>query len=426
MTFVDTVMSGRLSAEALAAVAAGAAVWHSVTLFGLGVLLAVPPTVAGLDGEGRHDRIGPVVRQTLWVVLMLTVLSAVVVALARGLLTALEIDPSLHDTVMGYLTALLWGAPAMFGFLSLRFLCEGMGISRPVMYFGFLGLGVNVVANYGLIYGRWGLPALGAVGCGVATSLVWWVSLAGIVVYIGRHRRLAPLGVFDRLDGPRWRRIRELLVLGLPIGFTLFIEVSMFAGVALLMGSIGTIAVAGHQVAINVASLSFMVPLGITMATTVRVGNALGRGDRAGVARAGWVGMQLAVGVQVMAALVLLLFPEWIARIYSNDEELIAMAAQLLLLAAIFQLPDGLQAAANGALRGIKDTRGPLAITVIAYWLVGMPVGYWLAFGRGMGPRGLWIGIIGGLTIAGVLMAARFRRESGRVALPAVSSSPAA
>lgn len=409
MTFVDTVMAGRLSAEALASVAAGAAVWHTVMLAGMGVLLAVSPCVAHLDGSGKHHEIGPIVRQAIWIAAALSVLTLAVCLGAAPLLRALDVEPSLHPTILGYLRALLWGAPAMYAFLALRFLCEGMENSRPVMYFGFLGLGVNVIANYGLIYGHWGLPALGAIGCGYATSAVWCVEFLGLVIYIHRHPKLGALGIFDRFEWPRADLLRELLHLGLPIGFSFFVEVSMFAGVALLMGSISAVAVAGHQIAINVASITFMVPLGLALATTVRVGNALGRGDIEAARRSGWIGIQIALAVQVLAATLLVTFPRVIATIYSLDEGVIAVAAQLLLLAAIFQLSDGLQVSAAGALRGIKDTRGPMIVTVVAYWLIGLPFGYWLCFQRGLGPQGLWIGIIGGLSVAGVLLAARFR-----------------
>lgn len=410
MTFVDTVMSGRLSAEALASVAAGAAVWHTVMLAGMGVLLSVSASVAHLDGAGEHREIGPIVRQALWIAAALTVVTAAIYLGAAPLLAALDIDPVLHPTILGYLRALTWGAPALYAFLSLRFLCEGMGISSPVMYFGFIGLAVNVVGNYGLIYGRWGLPALGAVGCGYATSAVWWTQFVGLAIYVRRHHRLRRLRVFERFDWPDAARLAALVRLGLPIGFSFFVEVSMFASVALLMGSIGAVAVAGHQVAINVASITFMVPLGIALATTVRVGNARGRGDAGAARRAGWIGMQLALVLQVLAAAVLISWPEAISAIYSRDAGVRAMAAQLLVLAAIFQLSDGLQVSAAGALRGLKDTRGPMLITVVAYWLIGLPFGYWLCFQQGAGPRGLWIGIIGGLTVAGALLAYRFDR----------------
>ena len=419
MTFVDTVMAGRLSAEALASVAAGAAMWHTVMLAGMGVLLAVSPSVAHFDGAGRHERIGPLVRQALWIALALSALTGVVYFVAGPLLQALDIDPTLHGTILGYLGALMWGAPAMYAFLALRFMCEGMSISRPVMYFGFVGLAVNVVANYALIYGHWGMPKLGAVGCGYATSAVWWTELVGLVIYISRHRRLARLKVFERFDWPSLRQLRGLARLGLPIGFSFFVEVSMFAGVALLMGSISAYAVAAHQIAINVASTTFMVPLGIALATTVRVGNALGRGDPRGARRAGWIGIWLALGAQILSATALVILPRAIASIYTADETVLGIAVQLLLLAAIFQLSDGLQVAAAGALRGLKDTRGPMIVTVISYWLIGLPFGYWLCFHRELGPRGLWIGIIGGLTVAGLLLARRFRQLSGGLAAAA-------
>lgn len=412
MTFVDTVMSGRLSAEALASVATGAAVWHTVYLFGLGVLLAVSPSVAHLDGAGDHREIPSVVRQAAWIALALALLTVIAYRSAGPLLDALAIAPQLHATILGYLGALTWGAPAMYLFLVLRNLCEGMGISRPIMYFGFVGLGVNVVANYGLIYGRWGLPALGAVGCGHATSAVWWVELVGLALYVRRAPRLRRLGVFDRLEAPRPPELLALLRLGLPIGWSFFVEVSMFATVALLMGSIGAVPVAAHQVAINVASITFMVPLGLSLATTVRVGNALGRGDRAAVARAGWLGIGLSMAAQLLAAGILFAFPRAIASIYSQDEAVLSLAAQLLLLAALFQLPDGLQVSATGALRGLKDTTGPMVVTVVSYWLVGLPLGHTLAFHAQLGPRGLWIGIIAGLTVASAWLTARFRRRT--------------
>ena len=412
MTFVDTVMAGRLSAEALASVAAGAAMWHTVLLAGMGVLLAVSASVAHLDGAGELDEIGPLVRQALWIALGLTIATVVAYLGAAPLLTALEIEPALHSTILGYLRALLWGAPAMYAFFALRFLCEGMEISRPVMYFGFLGLIVNVIGNYGLIYGHWGLPALGAVGCGYATSAVWWTELVALVLYIRRHPRLGPLAVFQRFEWPYAPEIGALLRLGAPIGFSFFVEVSMFAGVALIIGSISAIAVAGHQIAINVASITFMVPLGISLATTVRVGNALGRGDAEGVSRAGWIGHLLVLATQLVSATVLLALPRQIAGIYTVDDRVIAIAVQLLVLAAIFQLSDGLQVVAAGALRGLKDTRGPMVITVVAYWLLGLPFGYWLCFERDLGPKGLWIGIIVGLTAAGLLLAWRFRQLS--------------
>ena len=303
----------------------------------------------------------------------------------------------------------------MYAFLALRFLCEGMEISRPVMYFGFIGLAVNVVANYGLIYGRWGLPALGAIGCGYATSAVWWTQFVGLIIYIRRHEPLATLHLRP-LRLAELVRAAALLRSGLPIGFSFFVEVSMFAGVALLMGSIGAVAVAGHQIAINVASTTFMVPLGIALATTVRVGNALGRDDPEGARRAGWIGHPAGArgaGVVGLAA------PDLSATdrsIYSPDPEVIAIACQLLAGRDLPALGRPTGRAAGCAARR-QGHPGPMFITVVAYWLVGLPIGYWLCFHRDLGPQGLWIGIIGGLTVAGVLLVARFWQLSARLSV---------
>lgn len=414
VTFVDTVMSGHLSALALASVAAGTAISHTVYLFGLGILHAVSPIVAELRGAGRESAIGAIVRQSLWIALVMAGLTCLVFRGAGPLLVALDVRPELHEIILGYLTALMWGTPAMYGFLSYRFLCEGMGVTRPIMHFGLLGLAVNVVANYGLIYGKWGLPALGAVGCGHATSAVWWVECLGLALYLRHHPRLAPLAAVG-VEAPRRRPLAEILRVGLPIGSAFFVEVSMFAGVALLMGSIGAVPAAAHQIAINVAAFIFMFSLGVSLATTVRVGHALGRRDHAATERAGWVGIGLALSIQLSAAGALLLWRRSIAGIYTHDPAVLDLAAQLLLLAAIFQLSDGLQVSAAGALRGLKDTKTPMLITVVAYWVVGLPLGYWLAFPQGLGPRGLWIGFIAGLSVAAALLAARFRQLSHRV-----------
>jgi MATE family multidrug resistance protein len=295
-------------------------------------------------------------------------------------------------------------------YLTLRCLSEGLGATRPTLYFALLGLPVTVVANRALMYGELGLPALGAVGCGWATALVWWAECLGIVVYVGLNRRYRDLELFGRLDRPRWRPIAEILGVGLPIGVSIFVEGSLFAAVALVIGSLGTEVVAGHQVALNFAAITFMVPLGLAMAVTVRVGNAAGRRDPAGVRFAALVGVGMGMLWQVAGAAVMLAFPRQVAAIYTDDPRVIAVAVELLFLAAVFQLSDGLQVGSAGALRGIKDTRVPMAITVVAYWLVGLPCGYWLAFGRRMGAAGMWIGLIAGLTLAAVLLVLRFVR----------------
>jgi MATE family multidrug resistance protein len=235
-----------------------------------------------------------------------------------------------------------------------------------------------------------------------------------MLVYVARHARYRDLGLVARFDRPDRPAISRLLRVGLPAGAMVFVEGSIFAAVALIMGTLGTRVVAAHQVAINFAAITFMVPLGLSMAISVRVGQAVGRRDPAAVRFAAGVGIAMALACQVVSASVMAFAPRAVAGLYTDDAEVIALAADLLLLAAVFQLSDGVQASSAGALRGIKDTRVPMAIVVVAYWLVGFPLGWALAFAAGLGARGLWIGLIAGLTAAAALLAVRFHRVSAR------------
>jgi MATE family multidrug resistance protein len=414
LAFIDTVMAGRLSARDLAAVAVGGSVWSAIGLFFLGVLMALPPSVAHLAGGGRERRVGPLARQGLWLSLGLAAVAIAVVCNARPLLGAFAVQPEIVPVVVGYLRAIAWGVPAWFAYLALRFVCEGLGDTRPVLYFGLLGLPVNALGNWVLMYGKLGFPALGAVGCGYATAVVWWVQLAALVLYLAWRPRFRRLHLFGRLDPPRRTVLAELLRIGVPIGVAIFVEASLFAMTALVIGSLGTVAVAGHQVALNFVAVTFMVPLGISMAATVRVGRAAGARDGEALRRAAGAGVGLAMAVQVVNAALMVALPRRIAGLYTADAAVVAAAAELLLLAAVFQLSDGLQASAAGCLRGLKDTRAPMGITLLAYWLVGFPLGYALAVGRGWGAPGMWTGLIAGLTLAALLLAARLRRVAHR------------
>ncbi len=412
LNFIDTVMAGQLDARALGAVAVGASVWSTIHVFCLGVLLAIPPAVARHEGGGERAAIGPFFRQAYWVALGLSALAIAVVCSVRPVLDLVHVEPEIVLTAAGYLRALAWGAPAWFSVLVLRFLSDGLHATRPTLYFGLLGLPVNVFANWVLMYGKFGLPALGAVGCGYATSVVWWAQALSLLVYVARHPRYRDLDLFARFERPRREAIAGILRVGLPIGFAIFFEIGMFTAVALLIGSLGTAAVAGHQVALNFVAVTFMVPLGISMAVTVRVGHAVGRRDPGAVRFTALVGGGMAMASQLVSAGVMLLFPHQVAAIYTDDPAVVTVARDLLVLAAVFQLSDGIQVSAAGALRGLQDTRIPMAITAVAYWLVGIPAGWLLGFPFRLGARGLWMGLIAGLTLAAALLAARFWRVS--------------
>ncbi|MEO7064347.1 MAG: MATE family efflux transporter [Dokdonella sp.] len=409
MNVIDALLAGHLDAHTLAAVAIGTSVWTLVIVAVIGVMMALPPSVAQLHGAGRRDAIGPLFRQALWLALALGITLGLGLRIGGGLLVAhIGLDPLLVPDVIRFLHAVAFGAPALSLFFALRGLGEGTGLTRPTMYFSALGLILLGPIGYVLMYGAFGVPRLGAYGSGIATALVLWLQLFAFAAYVSMRHYYRDLHLFARFDAPDRDALAGLLRIGVPMGVSLFMEASLFVAVALAIGTLGTDVVAGHQVAINVASVTFMVPLGIAMATTVRVGQAIGRGDRQNVRDAGLIGMSLTLLTQSVSAALMLLLPHQIAALYTHDPAVIALAAQLLVLAGLFQFSDGIQVAANGALRGLKDTRLPMFITIFAYWCVGMPVGWWLAFPHGLGARGMWMGLIAGLSMAAVLLSRRF------------------
>ena len=418
MNLIDALLAGHLDAHTLGAVAIGASVWSLALVAAIGVMMALPPSVAQLAGAGRREAIAPLFHQAIWLALALGLVLALGVYFGGTALVALiGVDAALVPDTNRFLHAIAFGAPALAVFFTLRGLGEGMGLTRPTMYFSVFGLLLLGPIGYVLMYGRFGLPALGAQGSGIATALVLWLQAIAFAVYVARSRHYRDLNLLAQWRRPNPAALLELLHIGVPMGVSLFMEASLFVAVALIIGTLGTDVVASHQVALNVASVSFMVPLGLAMATTVRVGHAVGRGDGPGVRDAGRIGIGLTLLAQTLSAGSMLLLPRHIASLYTNDALVIGLAAQLLVLAGLFQFSDGIQVAANGALRGLKDTRIPMLITTFAYWGVGMPVGWWLAFPLGFGARGMWMGLIAGLSMAAVLLSWRFwklaRRDFG-------------
>lgn len=415
MNVVDAVLAGHLDAHTLGAVAVGTSIWSISIVVAIGVMMALPPSVAQLHGAGRSGEIGPLFRQALWLALMLgSLLGLGTYWVGPFIVSHIGIDPPLVADVGHFLHAIAYGAPALAVFFALRGLGEGIGMPRPTLYFSLLGLVLLVPIGYALMYGASGLPRLGAFGSGVATAIVLWLQASLFALYVWRSRHYHGLHAFAGFEWPNARALGSLLHIGVPMAVTLFMEASLFIGVALAIGTLGTDVIAGHQIAINVASVAFMLPLGIAMATTVRVGHAVGAGDADRVRDAGAVGLLLTLATQTLTASIMFFLPLVIAHLYTSDEAVIAVAVKLLMLAGLFQFSDGIQCVANGALRGLKDTRVPMLITLFAYWMVGLPIGWWLAFGRGQGAPGLWVGLIAGLSVAAVLLTRRFRRLSQR------------
>ncbi len=417
MSFVDTVMSGRLPNRevALAGLGIGGAVWSALLMFTLGILMAVQPSVAQLDGAGRQKEAGAYTRQAFWVAAALAIPYWAFCFYAEPFLTWFRIDPAIVPVAAGYLRAISWGAPGICLTFLLRYFSEGTGFTRPTMIYGVFGALLNVPLNYVLMFGKLGLPALGTVGCGVASAIVIWTSVLMLLVYILKHNHFKPFALFSRFDAPDWKQISGHLKVGLPIAVSIFVEGSLFVGAALLIGRLGPVPAASHLIAINFSALVFMIPVGLSSAISIRVGNAIGRADPESARYAGLIGIAIVLVFQTISASVMFLFPELIVSMYTNEAEVASLAASLLFYAAIFQYPDGIQICTAGALRGYKDTLVPMLYTIISFWIVGMTLGYYLTFNAGMGPAGMWVGMIAGLSTAAVLMLARFQRSSKRL-----------
>ena len=409
---IDAVLAGHVSAHVLGAVAVGASIWSLAIVSGIGMMMSVPPSVAQLDGAGHRHEVGAVFRQAIWLALGMGVLLWFGVRHAAPLIDLIGVTASLRNDVQAFLSAISWGAPALTCYFALRGLSEGLSLTRPSMYFGFSGLVLLVPLGYVLMFGKLGLAPQGAHGCGIATATVLWLEMLGFGIYVLCHRNYRGLGLADHFEWPNLRRIGALMHIGLPMCITLLAEAGLFVATALIISTLGEDVIASHQVAINIASLFFMIPLGLAMAITVRVGNAVGRGDERGVRYAGFCGIGLTLVTQLFSAGLMLTLPHFIATLYTHDPKVIGLAAQLIVLAGLFQFSDGIQVASNGALRGLKDTRVPMAITLFAYWIIGMPVGWWLAFHQGLGARGMWMGLIAGLSVAALMLFVRFWRSA--------------
>lgn len=412
MGFVDTTMAGSVSATDMAAVAIGTSIWLPVILFALGILMAITPTVAHFAGSGRRDKIGDHVQQGLWLATFLSIVVIAVIWNAGLFIRAMSgIDPNMADIAERYLHALMWGAPGFLYFQVIRDQCDGLSKTKPSMVFGFIGLLCNIPINYIFIYGHFGMPALGGVGCGVATASVYWLMFLGLWLWTKKTPSLQDIRPTVRWARPNFSVISRICTLGLPIASALFFEVTLFAVVAILVSPLGVVEVAGHQIALNFSSLMFVIPLSMGIASTIRVGFQLGRGSTEGARVAAWTSQAVGLCFVCCTAVATVVFRHDIARLYNDDPAVVALAGQLMFLAAIYQCSDSVQVIGSGILRGYKDTRAIFFITLIAYWLLGLPSGYILALTDivvpRMGPAGFWCGFIIGLTSAAIMMVTR-------------------
>jgi len=413
MTIVDTMMVGRLpdSAVAMGAVSLGSGIFMVLALFGEGLLLGLDTLVAQAFGAGKREDCHRSLINGVYLSIALTPFLAAPVWLMERFLGAIHVDANVLSQTIPYTKALAVGLFPLLLYFAVRRCLQAMNMVRPVAFALVTANIINAVFNWILIYGKWGAPAMGTVGSGWSTAIAR-VYMAGVLIaylfWYDRKHRTELLKTPVDID---LRRIKQLIALGIPAAMQFTLESGVFAMVTALIARLGAIPLATHQIALNSVAFTYMVPLGIASAAAVRVGQALGRRDPRGASAAGGTAIFVGAAFMTLAGIVLVIAPRWIARIYTTDELVIRSTAALLAAGAAFQLFDGIQSVATGALRGAGDTRTPMLCHFTAYWIIGLPLGAWLCFRRGWGALGLWIGLSLALILIGIVLLVVWRRK---------------
>lgn len=410
--FADTIMMGRMGADVLAAGGLAAIIYMVIMTATSGVIMGVSPLVAAAFGAGQKSQIEQVARQGLWLAVLTAIPAMVMTGHLDGWMLRAGQDPRVVALAGTYLNIILWSFLPMAGFTALRSTVSALSQAKPIMIIIMVGTGFNIVGNYLLGFGKLGLPPMGLAGLALATVLTWWGMFMALALYVFLHPTLQDYRIFQTLHRPKLRTLRQLTWVGVPIGIFSALESGFFLIIMLWMGRLGTDALAAHQVILQTIVVVFMIPLGISFATTVRVGQWFGRRDWVGMQQATWVSMGLTTVSMMGVSLVFLLFPKQIVGIYLDvnspeNAEIVALAIPLLSIAAVTMVLDGLQKAVYGALQGLQDTQVPMALNVLGFWGVGLSVSYALGFQLDMGTRGLWIGQSVAIATVAILFSGR-------------------
>jgi multidrug resistance protein, MATE family len=417
MGLVDLVMVGRLGAEAIGAVGIGNILYMAICIVGYGLLLGLDPVISQAFGAKRIELCHRALVQGIYLALALSPPLIAVILISAGRLRAWGVDSAVVPAAVAYLGVNAWSLPFLLLHTAFRRYLQGMNVVKPIAVSLIVANLVNVVGNWLLVYGHLGAPALGVVGSAWSTFLARGTMASILAAAVLLQDRKMRTGLLRTSLRPDWPLLRRLLVLGWPASGQLTLEIGVFAVATVLAGRLGVVALAAHEIVLNVCSLTFMVPLGVSAAGTVRVGQALGREDPAAAARAGWTALSLGASFMACSSLVLLLWPRAIFGTFTADAAVLSAGIPLLFLAALFQLFDGLQVISTGLLRGAGDTRTALVVNIAAHWGLGLPVAVLLAFAAGWGVVGLWAGLTTGLVTAGfalvVVWAFRVRAASG-------------
>jgi len=412
MGIVDTVMVGHLldSARAIGAVSISSNLFNVLAFFGSGVLMGLDTLVAQAFGAGKREDCHRSLVNSIYLGLVMTPLLMIPVWYFDPLLRRLRIEPQVAALAVPYMKALAFGLFPLLLYFAVRRCLQAMNMAQPIAFALVTANVINALFNWILIYGKWGAPKMGVVGSGWSTAIsrvYLAVVLVGYLLWYDHRHRTELLKTPVNID---FLRIRRLIALGLPAAVQITLEIGVFALATALIGRLGAVALASHQIALNTIALTYMVPLGISSAAAVRVGHAIGRGKPEAAAHAGYTAILLGAGFMTLAGIALLVFPRWIALVYTPDETIIRSTSLLLIAGAAFQLFDGIQTVATGALRGAGDTRTPMLCHFTAYWIIGLPLGAWLCFRRSWGAFGIWSGLSLALILIGIVLLFAWRR----------------
>jgi multidrug resistance protein, MATE family len=408
MVFFNTIMSGKYNSSNLAAVAIGSSIWSPVFTGISAILLAVSPIAAQRFGEKRSAEIASVVRHGLYLSFLIAVVIIVLgIFFLDPLLDKMNLPTDVHETAFDYLVGLSYGILPLFIFNVLRSFIYALGKTRLVMYILLLSLPINFFLNYVLIFGHWGFPELGGAGAGYATAFTYWVITSMTLFIVKTQEPFSSFSVFENLKQFSWQESKEILKIGVPMGLSTFFETSMFAVVTILLSKFNVTTIAAYQSALNIVSFLYMIPISISMAQTVLVGYEVGARRYKDAKIYSWLGIYLAILIALITGVLVVLFRYQVAGFYSNEIEVINLTAHFLIFALFFQISDAIQVTAQAALRGYKDVNLAFIMTLIAYWLICLPVGYVLANFTDLGATGYWLGLTIGLLAAGIALSWR-------------------
>ena len=413
MGATDTIMAGRYGAEDLAAIAVGQSLWLPILIFFVGLFSATTTLVAHNHGADKPSAIKLITQQSLWLALIAAPLGALALIYSDRVALAMGVSHSVAAIMNEYMNYLAFGIPAAAMFFAMRGAVEGSAQTRPIMLLSLGCFLLNIPLNYVLIFGEFGLPAFGGAGCGIATTTVLWIQVLGVILICQHHHKLKPLGLLNNWQLPKLPPIKQLLGLGIPISLTMVAEISLFSVVALLIAPLGTEVIAGHQIALSVSAITFMLPLSNGIAITIQTSHCLGANQIQRAKTVSLIGITIGIVLSIINMMVIYFGREVIAGFYTLDPAVLAVAASLLVYTAIYQIPDSIQISVTHALRGYRDTKIPLLIVLFAYWVISVPIGWCLTFGKfdgiqAMGASGMWIGLVIGLTVAAILQSLRF------------------